>query len=219
MAKARIYRARLLITREYPMRFTVGLAPVQISDGTDAIITVGNSGTVPVTLSSGGKAIHPGFSRTVHTGGVAVTATTGVVTTTTLEVDSALVADTGASPVKFADLATDVQDRITELETLPVSTDAAVGATKTISTAYPLHRLTLGANSEFTIAATAGKRLALLLTQGVGAPFTVTWPASVRWAGGTAPNLSDTGTDLVELVCIDGTHWEGQVTLDLQVPA
>lgn len=43
-----------------------------------------------------------------------------------------------------------------------------------------------------------------------GGAFTLTWPASVLWQGGTAPNLTVAGTDLVQLVSYDnGTSWIG----------
>lgn len=201
------------------MRYTVGLAPSAIESGANARITVSNSGTVAAILSAGGlKPLPPGYSRTVNTGGVAVTAMTGVASTTTLEVDSAGALPEDPQSISYGDLDDSLKTAIGNLETLPVSVDAAVGAAKTLDVGYPMHRLTLGAASTFTIPPVAGKRLSLLIVQGIGGPYTVTWPASVRWPAGTAPSLVAT-TNLIELVCINGTNWEGRSSLALAVPA
>lgn len=49
---------------------------------------------------------------------------------------------------------------------------------------------------------------------------TVTWPASVKWAGGSAPTITATAlgsTDLVKLSTWDGgTTWYGSIAQDLK---
>lgn len=62
----------------------------------------------------------------------------------------------------------------------------------------------------------AGKvfSLTMFLTQGGTGSYTVTWPASVKFAGGTAPTLTTTvgKTDIIGLVTHDGgTNWYGFV--------
>lgn len=48
-----------------------------------------------------------------------------------------------------------------------------------------------------------------------GGQFTVTWPATLKWAGGTPPTLTNTGVDLVAMVSLDGgTTWNAAVQLD-----
>ena len=49
-----------------------------------------------------------------------------------------------------------------------------------------------------------------------GGSQTVNWPASVDWAGGTAPTLTTSGTDILTFLTIDGgTIWHGfAATLD-----
>jgi len=48
----------------------------------------------------------------------------------------------------------------------------------------------------------------LILTN--GGSQTVNWPASVDWAGGTAPTLTAAGVDLLEFLTVDGgTTWHG----------
>jgi hypothetical protein len=52
---------------------------------------------------------------------------------------------------------------------------------------------------------------ALALTNGEA--YTITWPASVDWVGGTAPTLTASGLDLLVFVTYDGgTTWLGLVS-------
>jgi predicted secreted protein len=50
-----------------------------------------------------------------------------------------------------------------------------------------------------------------LLLKHSGGARTVTWPASVKWQGGSAPTLSGSGdTDIITLFTVDGgTNWYG----------
>ena len=50
-----------------------------------------------------------------------------------------------------------------------------------------------------------------------GGAFAVTWPAAVKWAGGTAPTLTASGTDLIAMVSYDdGTTWQANAILDVK---
>lgn len=50
-----------------------------------------------------------------------------------------------------------------------------------------------------------------------GGSQTVNWPASVGWAGGTAPSLTTSGVDELVFKTIDGgTSWVGLAVLDVQ---
>lgn len=59
-------------------------------------------------------------------------------------------------------------------------------------------------------------RLTLIITN--GGSQTVNWPASVDWAGGTAPTLTSSGVDVVTFITNDtGTTWYGFASgLDMQ---
>lgn len=90
------------------------------------------------------------------------------------------------------------------------------GAAQTIPdiTVATLNRITLDANCTFTFpAAAAGKSFLLALKQDATGSRTATWPATVRWAGGAAPNLTTAATkrDLFSFICIDGSTWLGMV--------
>jgi len=46
-----------------------------------------------------------------------------------------------------------------------------------------------------------------------GGAYTITWPASVDWAGGNAPTLTSSGLDILVFVTYDaGTTWHGVVS-------
>lgn len=78
-------------------------------------------------------------------------------------------------------------------------------------TAGTVQVLTLTGNCTFTFpTATAGKSFTLLLKQDGTGSRTVTWPASVKWPGGTAPTITPTASKLDKYVFTsDGTNWYG----------
>jgi hypothetical protein len=61
--------------------------------------------------------------------------------------------------------------------------------------------------------ATAGKSFLLELVQDATGSRLVTWPAAVRWPGGTAPTLTAAAgrRDVLTFVCTDGSTWLGFV--------
>lgn len=71
--------------------------------------------------------------------------------------------------------------------------------------------LTLTGNVTFTFpTATAGKSFILLLKQDGTGSRTVTWPAAVKWPGGTAPTITSTASKLDKYIfTADGTNWYG----------
>lgn len=89
-----------------------------------------------------------------------------------------------------------------------------IGAAETFNLADGnVHTATITANSTFTFSGAASGYACswtLVLTQDGTGGRTVTWPASVKWAGGTAPTLS-TGAFYVDLFVFlttnGGTVW------------
>lgn len=77
-----------------------------------------------------------------------------------------------------------------------------------------IHTITLNAATTFTFSnpPASGKAgsLTLIINQGTTA-YAVTWPSSVDWSGGSAPDLSTVSTDyvLVFLTTDGGTTWRG----------
>jgi hypothetical protein len=90
----------------------------------------------------------------------------------------------------------------------------ASGATQTLPDVptATINLVTLTANCTFTFpTAAAGKSFTLTLVQDATGSRTATWPATVKWASGTAPALSTAATavDFLTFVCVDGTNWYG----------
>jgi hypothetical protein len=107
------------------------------------------------------------------------------------------------SPQAVFDLAGDYREGVVTANT---------GTAYTISLATgTVQILTLTGNCTFTFPTlTAGESFTLLLRQDGTGSRTVTWPAAVRWPGGTAPTITSTAsrTDKYVFTC-DGTRWYG----------
>lgn len=89
---------------------------------------------------------------------------------------------------------------------------ANTGTAYTISLANgSVQILTLTGNCTFTFpTATAGQSFILLLKQDGTGSRTVTWPAAVKWPGGTAPTITSTASKLDKYIFTsDGTNWYG----------
>lgn len=99
------------------------------------------------------------------------------------------------------------------VEAVATDTDSTATHAFDLSTGT-IHRLTLTANCtvSFTNVPTGGFGVTLILTQDGSGGHTVTWPAAVQWAGGTAPTLTTdaSAVDIVTLFTPDsGTTWYG----------
>ncbi|HWB39074.1 MAG TPA: hypothetical protein VG604_02415, partial [Candidatus Saccharimonadales bacterium] len=95
-----------------------------------------------------------------------------------------------------------------------VNTVANSGSSQTLPdvTADTIHYITLTANCTLTFpTAAAGKSFTVVLLQDATGSRTVTWPGTVKWAGGSAPVLTTTAnkTDVFSFMCVDGTNWLG----------
>jgi hypothetical protein len=77
--------------------------------------------------------------------------------------------------------------------------------------------LTTSGNTTFTFTAfTSALSCGFVLQLTAGGTHTITWPASVEWAGGTAPDAPASGeTDILVFWSRDGgTNWYGVLTID-----
>lgn len=92
------------------------------------------------------------------------------------------------------------------------------GSAKTIDWTSGLdQKITLTANTTLTFTAPKGPcDLFLKVIQDGTGSRTITWPAAVKWAGGTAVDLTDTAaaTDIVKLH-FDGTNYYGSSILNV----
>jgi len=91
------------------------------------------------------------------------------------------------------------------------------GSSKTIDwTAGNKQKITLTDNCTFTFTNPAGPcNVILKVIQDSTGSRTVSWPASVKWAGGTAPTLTTTA-NAVDIVSFyyDGTNYYGTSSLN-----
>jgi len=91
------------------------------------------------------------------------------------------------------------------------------GSSKTIDwTAGNKQKITLTDNCAFTFTNPAGPcNVILKVIQDSTGSRTVSWPASVKWAGGTAPTLTTTA-NAVDIVSFyyDGTNYYGTSSLN-----
>lgn len=113
--------------------------------------------------------------------------------------------------------AIDVSDAPSRSEA--VSTIAAAGTTETIDLSDgSVHVITLDENVTFTfsnpVATGRASSFTLILRQDGLGTNTVTWPASVKWAGGAAPTITAdaSAVDVLTFLTVDGgTTWYGFV--------
>lgn len=146
------------------------------------------------------------------------TALDAIVTQIDLDTDAAAAAQATAD----AALAASGDSMTGELNILGIAADVIVAG----SQSGPAYELDLALATGWTLTATgditfsftnetAGKMYGVALKIVNGGLHTLIWPASVKWAGGTAPTLTN-GTDIVGLVTLDGgTSWVGGAQLDV----
>jgi hypothetical protein len=98
-----------------------------------------------------------------------------------------------------------------------IEVHAAAGSTETLDlTNANVHDVTLTADCTLTLSGATngvGCTMNVLLRQGSGAPWEVTWPGSVAWVGGSAPTLETAvnAWNWVTLITLDGgTVWFGE---------
>jgi hypothetical protein len=94
---------------------------------------------------------------------------------------------------------------------LVVAKGSISGATPIDWSAGGYQTMTVGAAAtlSFTNLPTTGLAQGLTLEITNGAAFTLTWPAGIKWPSASAPTLTTSGVDIVELVCRDGSTVRG----------
>ena len=122
--------------------------------------------------------------------------------------------------VQGSDVVIDDDGAVSNVERIAYKTEinnGNSGATKTIDwTAGQKQRVTMTADCTFSFTAPAGPtNLLLKLVQDVTGGHDATWPGSVLWAKGKAPNLTN-GGDAIDIVTFyyDGTNYFGVASLD-----
>jgi hypothetical protein len=143
-----------------------------------------------------------------------------VTSTSTLDDNTLIRGDTPTKGIQDSGILVSDDDQISSVQTLTFEGEVdngTSGASKTVTWgAGQKQRITISANTTLTFSAPPGVGNFLLkCIQGTGAPFTITWPATVKWPGGDAPTLSSTNgaIDIVSFY-YDGTSYFGVASLD-----
>jgi len=109
-----------------------------------------------------------------------------------------------------------VSDFTTQLGGPVPQTLAATGGTLNVPFASGnIVNITLTASTTLTFTSSVIGTYILKLTQGGAGSYTITWPASVKWSGATAPTLTTTvgKSDIITLF-YDGTNYFGTFSLN-----
>jgi len=97
----------------------------------------------------------------------------------------------------------------------PYGTTSAVSASEINLADGTVFTKTISANTTFTITgAPSGTACSFSLLLTNGGAYTVAWPASIKWAGGNVPTLTESGVDLLTFLTPDGgTTWYGVLSV------
>lgn len=87
-----------------------------------------------------------------------------------------------------------------------VNAHGTTSGTVDLSAAYAAHTITADGNIAFTMSGwpASGTFGSIALALANGGAHTITWPAAVDWAGGSAPTLTSSGTDWLVFWTVDG---------------
>jgi hypothetical protein len=177
--------------------------------GAGANVTItGGSATGTGTGNGGNVVISGGTTAAGSAGGYisfSTAATTGAVTERMRVTPSGSITTSVGSSLDFGSRYTELNSTLTATATTNI--DCSLGNVTTVTMSASITSLT------FSNIPASGRAytITLILTQDATGGRSITWPASVKWAGGVAPSLSAASkTDIVSLLTKDGgTTWFG----------
>ena len=186
-------------------------ADVTIS-GTTPLLTIGDAGTEDTMLVFDGNAVdyRVGLDDGTDTLEIGVGSAHG--TTAAITIDSSADMTLGGG-IACADEVIG-RPRFTDYaETVNALGDVAGGTDAIDITAGNVVTATVSTGTQtftFTNPSATGKACSFTLILTNGGSQTVNWPASVDWAGGSAPSLTSSGVDILTFTTVDeGTIWYG----------
>ena len=186
-------------------------ADVTIS-GTTPLLTIGDAGTEDTMLVFDGNAVdyRVGLDDGTDTLEIGVGSAHG--TTAAITIDSSADMTLGGG-IACADEVIG-RPRFTDYaETVNALGDVAGGTDAIDITAGNVVTATVSTGTQtftFTNPSATGKACSFTLILTNGGSQTVNWPASVDWAGGSAPSLTSSGIDILTFTTVDeGTIWYG----------
>ena len=186
-------------------------ADVTIS-GTTPLLTIGDAGTEDTMLVFDGNAVdyRVGLDDGTDTLEIGVGSAHG--TTAAITIDSSADMTLGggiacADEVIGRPRFTDYAETVNALGDVAGGTDAIDITSGNVVTAT----VSTGTQTfTFTNPSATGKACSFTLILTNGGSQTVNWPASVDWAGGSAPSLTSSGVDILTFTTVDeGTIWYG----------
>jgi len=177
-------------------------------DGGTVTIRGGNSQNGSTSGNGGNVVISGGFATTVGVGGYIAlqTGVTGSVTERLRVANDGTITTATGTSVDFGARYTELNSAVTAAAS--TSINCALGNNFTVSMGASITTLS------FTNVPASGRVYSMTLFLAYTGSFNVTWPASVKWAGGSAPTLTSANgkADIITLVTKDnGTTWYGFV--------
>jgi len=180
---------------------TALLAATSLTLGWTGTLSVARGGTGAGTLT--GYLMGNGTSAFTASSTIPVADVTGALSTTTAAATYAPIASptfTGTVTTATADLLSSVRQNTTAVSASAIDCSVGNFFTKTAS----------GALTWTFTNVPASRSIVILLQLTNGGTGTQTWPASMKWPGGTAPTLTTSGVDLLGFTTNDGgTTWRG----------
>ena len=177
--------------------------------GGASLLGAGDVGTISVAYGGTGVTTLTGYVKGNGTSAFTASSTipvadvTGALSTTTAAATYAPLASptfTGTVTTATADLLSSVRQNTTAVSASAIDCSVGNFFTKTAS----------GALTWTFTNVPASRSLVILLQLTNGGTGTQTWPASMKWPGGTAPTLTTSGVDLLGFTTNDGgTTWRG----------
>jgi len=186
-------------------------ADVTIS-GTTPLLTIGDAGTEDTMLVFDGNAVDYRVGLDDGTDKLEIGAGSAHGTTTAIAVDSAADMIIGGY-INFQDEQA-IRPEIKDYAETVNAIGGTGGGTQDIDvTAGNVVTATVDTSTNtftFSDPSATGKACSFTLILTNGGSQTVNWPASVDWAGGSAPSLTSSGIDILTFTTVDeGTIWYG----------